>query len=32
MLINGRMVVMNGALTGTLPGEVIDRQNLSCAE
>ena len=32
MLINGRTVVANGALTGTLPGEVVDRQNLSCAE
>lgn len=32
MLINGRMVVTNGALSGTLPGEVIDRQNLSCTE
>lgn len=32
MLINGRMVVANGMLTGTLPGEVVDRQNLTCAE
>jgi N-acyl-D-aspartate/D-glutamate deacylase len=32
LLINGRMVVMNGGLTGTLPGEVINRQNLTCPD
>jgi N-acyl-D-aspartate/D-glutamate deacylase len=32
MLINGRMVVMNGAMTGTLPGEVVNRQALSCPD
>jgi N-acyl-D-amino-acid deacylase len=31
MLINGRMIIMNGAHTGTLPGEVIHRQKLGCA-
>jgi len=30
MLINGRMIIMNGAHTGTLPGEVIHRQKLDC--
>lgn len=32
MLVNGRMVITNGALSGTLPGEVINRQDLSCPE
>ncbi len=32
MLINGRLVITNSNLTGTLPGEVIDRQNLSCPD
>lgn len=32
MLVNGRMVVTRSALTGTLPGEVVNRQNLTCPE
>jgi N-acyl-D-aspartate/D-glutamate deacylase len=32
MLINGRMVIINSTLTGTLPGEIVDRQNLSCPD
>ncbi len=29
-LVNGVLVISGGALTGELPGAVIDRQNLEC--
>lgn len=32
LLVNGRMAIANGSLTGTLPGEVVDRQNLTCVD
>ena len=32
LLVNGRMAIANSGLTGTLPGEVVDRQNLTCAD
>lgn len=31
-LVNGRFAIRDGELTGELPGEVVDRQNLDCPE
>ena len=32
LLVNGTLALDNGALTGRLPGAVIDRQNLDCGD
>jgi N-acyl-D-aspartate/D-glutamate deacylase len=32
MLVNGELAIADGELTGALPGVVIDRQNLVCAQ
>ena len=32
ILVNGQAAILNGELTGALPGTVIDRQNLRCGE
>ena len=32
LLVNGTLALDNGALTGSLPGAVIDRQNLDCGD
>ena len=32
MLVNGELAIAGGELTGALPGMVIDRQNLVCAD
>ncbi|MDH4107834.1 MAG: amidohydrolase family protein [Gammaproteobacteria bacterium] len=31
-LVNGRFAIRDGGLTGELPGEVVDRQNLACPD